>query len=78
MLKSFKSGFSLPITSEWLKELFKVISKAMFGKISTAKLTTAEIQKVYEAYDMAISQKTGVSVVWPSNEPPAYEGAYER
>ncbi len=74
MLESFKSGFSLPVTESWLKELFKTVVKAMFNKESTTQLTTVQLQKAYEAFDVAISTNTGVSVGWPSSEPPTYEG----
>lgn len=57
---------------DWTQKLVKEIlihsiSKAMFGKESTADLTTKELQDVWENMTRAIAI-TGVSVSFPSME----------
>ena len=42
-------------------------------KTSTAQLSTVEIQDIYLRADAVISERTGVTVAWPSNEPPMME-----
>ena len=37
---------------------------------STAALSTTQIQELYQCLDYIIAERSGVSVPWPSNEPP--------
>ena len=39
-------------------------------KTSTAQLSTTEIQDIWMRADMVISERTGITIPWPSNEPP--------
>jgi len=39
-------------------------------KTSTAQLSTTEIQDIYIRVDAIISERTGVTVEWPSEQPP--------
>ena len=72
---SLKAGFELPVTPEMIKAIFRLVGKAMYEKDSTAKLSTVEIYEVYKVVDQRLSEVTGVSCEWPSNEPPVYPGA---
>ena len=68
-----KKVISPEIDIEWspysIKEsLFRPLMKTMFGKRSTTKLTTKEIDDVYKNLDKIISERTGVSVEWPCLE----------
>lgn len=70
ILDKFQKGFSVPVTSSFMKDIFRECGLMMFGKKSTADLTTVEIQKVYEAFGMRISQETGYHSDWPAKEEP--------
>jgi hypothetical protein len=65
VIEEFKCDFSIPVTMEFLKEVFRQVSSGMFGKKSTAKLTTVQIQDVYEAFNLGMGQKYGISRPWP-------------
>ena len=67
-MEHFKKDFDLPWTMSSLKEIFREIGLIMFDKDSTSKLTTVEMHKVYEVFDMRFSEITGIHVEWPSLE----------
>jgi len=56
----------VPATRETVKALFREMGRKMYGKESTADLTTVEIQQVFEVFAKAIGQHTGEPVTWPS------------
>jgi len=63
----------LKIETKWtpttVKELlWKPIQEAVVSKKSTAKLNKDEINKVYEVLNMALGQKMGIHIPFPSNE----------
>lgn len=56
----------IPFTEYTVKEeMFKRIAAAMFGKDSTAKLTTKETQEAAEVLSRHLGEKFGVHVPWP-------------
>jgi len=61
---------TLPIrpTMENVKEsMFKPVMSALYPDIeSTAKLTTIELQAVYEVFNAAVGERLGVSFPFPS------------
>ena len=60
-----------PVTKDSLKrDIAHGIIQAMFEKDSTAKLTSKEIQELYQVMDQNISEVTGVTVAWPHIEMP--------
>ncbi len=62
----FRDGLEIPFTKESVMSTFwRPIQDAMYDKESTRKLSTVEMQKVYEAVDRAISSRAGVHVEWP-------------
>ena len=67
-MEGFKKDFDIPWTMNSLKEVFREIGFIMFDKKSTADLTTVEVQKVYQVFDMRFSEITGVRFEWPSVE----------
>ena len=73
LFSSLKEGFDVDPTMESLKTIVNKVSDNMFGR-STSKLSTVEIQKLYEAVNAGFGQTVGVSLPWPSNEPPPFEG----
>ena len=74
LVGSFKDGFTIPCQPHMIKDIFRSVGMAMFKKESTADLTTVEIQSVFLVVDKRLSEITGVSSPWPSNQPPAYDG----
>jgi len=65
---SMKESFDLPVTMEMLKGISQKVAMDMFGKSHTAKLTTVEMQNLYETLNLAFGQSVGVSLPWPSQE----------
>jgi hypothetical protein len=74
LIGTFKAGFELPVTPHMLKDIFREVGRAMYKKESTADLDTKEISKVYKIVDQRLAEVTGISVPWPTNNPPIYEG----
>jgi hypothetical protein len=70
LVGSFKEGFTLPVTGQMIKEIFREVGKAMFKKESTADLSTIEMQEVYRAVDARFGEITGVRMEWPCINPP--------
>ena len=66
ILEMVKDGFELPISMHFLKDMFKIVAQAQCNKKSTAKLSTKEMQIVYEIFNSRIGEMTGVSMAWPS------------
>lgn len=80
--EDMRTVIKVPIrpTKENVKEeMIKPVMNAMFPEIdSTTKLTTKQMQDLYEQMNLFTSERLGVSVVWPSEEPPAWEELYGR
>ena len=74
MRRTLKQDIDIPWSKDTVKEfLFKPLALAMFNIDSTTKLTTKQTSEVYEVLNRHTSSKLGVSVDWPSNEPPMIE-----
>ena len=60
----------LPIRVPWsgvmVKELWRAIQVAQLNKVSTANLTTKEIDLVYDTFNRMIAEEFGLHVVFPS------------
>ncbi len=69
----FDSFKDMDTTKHSVKQAFQRVAYALCGTSETHKLTTKQITEVYEAFDFYISQRHGVRVEWPSNEPPLLE-----
>jgi len=61
-------GWTIPITPEFLKEIWKIKQEKMFMHESTTKLTTSEINRIYDVINKFTSQEFGVSEAFPSME----------
>ena len=70
---AFKEGFELPVTMHMVKEIFREVGRAMFDKDSTSKLSTGEVQKVYQVIDQRFGEITGVRAEWPTSENMYYD-----
>ena len=58
----------VPCTQENMKEIvFKGLTLAMFNKDSTTKLTTVEVNEVYEVMNRWLGEKFGVYVPFPED-----------
>jgi hypothetical protein len=68
LVGQFKDGFSLPVTMEMIKAIFRAVGEAMYKKESTKDLTTVEIQEVYRVVDNRFAEITGCRCEWPSVE----------
>jgi len=52
---------------ETVKAVFREYGRIKYGKISTADLTTKEIQYIYEEFNRNTS-KIGIHIAWPSRD----------
>ncbi len=69
MRKTIRRDVDIQWTSYSIKEfLWKPLQKALTGKKSTARIKTKDIDKVYDALNKVIGERTGVSVEFPSIE----------
>jgi hypothetical protein len=59
-------GWEIPITKEFLHEVWKLKQSKMFLTDSTTKLTTAQVSQVYDAVNMFTSTQFGVGMAFPS------------
>lgn len=52
-------------------EMFDKVMMALFPEVdSSTKLSTRQIQEVYENLNRFTAQRFGITVEWPSDEPP--------
>jgi len=65
LMKKFKQDFSIPVTATFLKEVFRKIMGGMYDKKSTTELSTTEMTKVYDVFNMGMGEKCGISRPWP-------------
>lgn len=64
-----RNGFDIPVTMEFLKEVANEVSVGRYGR-TTSKLSTVEVQELYEILNRAFGETTGVSLPWPHEEVP--------
>lgn len=62
-------GVEFTWTEHLVKEWFKLIGEKLYGKTSTAKYTTKELQDTWEHMSRTLG-KAGVFVPFPTSEPP--------
>ena len=72
-MDKFKKDFDIPWSMNSLKAVFREIGLIMFDKESTADLTTIEVQKVYQVFDLRFREITGIGFEWPSIESMQFE-----
>lgn len=69
VLAKIKEGVDIPWSKESIKHsLWHPMQEAVIGEESTTKLTTAQVNQVYEILNRWTAQTFGVSVEFPSNE----------
>lgn len=61
-------SFEIPNTPESLKDIFRSIAVVLYpGLVSTAELSSSQIQRVYEVMDKEIGYFTSISIPWPQD-----------
>lgn len=70
-----KKALPTPNTEESIKGIWKSIQAAMYPpeegeKVSTTKLSTTQTQHVYLVLHKFMAENFGISIEWPSDEPP--------
>lgn len=64
-------GVELSWTDKLVKDWYRMIGEKLYGKTSTADLTTKELQGAWE-HMSATLEKAGVVIPFPSEEPPLF------
>jgi len=71
MRSTLKHDVEIPWSQDNVKAcMAKPIMMAMFEKEHTSELSTKEINELYEVLNRHTASKLGISVPFPSNEPP--------
>jgi len=65
LMDTFKQEFSIPVTDTFLKQVFRKIMAGMYGYESTTELSTTEMVKVYDVFNLGLGEKCGISRPWP-------------
>ena len=79
MRKTLKPGVEIPWSGRSVKEwLWKPIQKAQLSKDSTTKLTTVEIDQVFDTLVRHLGQQFGIQLNFPSIEQTLIEIEAER
>ena len=72
--ETIKHGFAVSWSPEAFKDFWRSVAITLYPEItSTADLDTKQLEQVYLVVDRGVSEKTGVSVPWPSESPPLIE-----
>ena len=72
--KVIDEAVEIPFTASFIKEyMWKPVQKSMLNKISTAKLNTDEVNEIYLVVDKIVSERTGITIPFPSIESQSYE-----
>ena len=61
-------GYSCPIDAGFVKEVWRAIMYTQTGLQSTTQLSTAQIDKVYDTFNLFLSETYGIHVPFPSIE----------
>ena len=79
MRRTLKPGIDIPWSGNSVKEwLWKPVQKAQLNKDSTTKLTTVEIDKVFDTLVRHLGEQFGVQINFPSIEQTLIEIEAER
>ena len=67
--KTLKADFDVPWNAYLVKEfMWRPVQKEVCGKESTTKITTQEINQIFDVITKAIGEKTGLYIEFPSIE----------
>ena len=71
------SDASIPITGKFIKEVIWFhYMVAMYGKESTAQLTTKEMTEVEKVVTLHLQENYGLQTTWPSREEQEFKSFY--
>ena len=59
-------GYTCPIDAGFVKEVWRAIMYTQTGLQSTTQLSTAQIDKVYDTFNLFLSETYGIHVPFPS------------
>jgi hypothetical protein len=65
-MANFLKDFEIDVTPQSVKDVFRAIGKAKYGKESTADLTTTELQGCWEEFNRALGW-TGLEIPFPNS-----------
>lgn len=68
MKDAIPHNIDIPVTPEYLKTVFQMISKRMYGKEHTSDLTKTELPEVEKVFSRWTSQAFGISIPFPSDD----------
>lgn len=69
MRKTLKPEVAIPWSGKTIKEfLYRPIMKAQLGAESTTKLSSKDIDRVYDTLNRHLGEKFGITVAWPSED----------
>jgi hypothetical protein len=62
-----KDDIDIPWSDYTVKEhLWRPVMKAYCGKDSTTKMTTSDVDKIFDIIVKAIGERCGITLAWPS------------
>lgn len=61
-------GWEVPITADFLKQIWKIKQEKMFGTTSTTQLNTHHVTQVYETVNKFVGQAFGIHTAFPTQE----------
>lgn len=61
-----RDSIEIPWTQESFKEFWRSIQNTMYGVSSTTDIESDKVSKVYDAINLALSERTGIHIPFPS------------
>jgi len=62
------TGYSAPVTPEFLKLVFKTIMWTMYRKDSTTMLSSTEMTNCFDVFSKFLGETYSLEISWPSND----------
>lgn len=71
VMRALEQDLEVPWSPHLVKELLiKDLIRQIYGKTSTAELTTEECSQIHEAVGIALAKSLEIDVAFPTSEPP--------
>ena len=61
-----RDAIEIPWTQESFKEFWRSIQNTMYGVSSTTDIESDKVSEVYDAINLALSERTGIHIPFPS------------
>ena len=68
MILDSLTGYDVPVTPEFIKEVFKSIIFQLYRKTSTKDLTTSQMTEAFDVLGKFLGEQFHYQAVWPSIE----------